>query len=161
MMRFLNVLSINRRPNQSYRIVWLHHLTVRLPNYLKSIKGTIKIGLWQKHVLGLLVKKTQILPSKTLCLWVYNTVLVILVCLGITFIIGYNLAYGLVLGILLAILSNFHITLNQVTHASGWEVYKNRFIMPWGIRGQERTVMFEWPRTDSTLLTASSRTHRA
>jgi hypothetical protein len=75
--------------------------------------------------------------------WVYNTVLVVLVCLGIFFIIDYSLAYGLVLGILLAMISNIHITLNQVTHASRWEIYKNRFIMPWGIRGHERLLMFE------------------
>ena len=75
--------------------------------------------------------------------WVFNTAVTILVCAGLFYALDYNLIMGIILGILLAMISNLHLTLSRVTRASRWEIYKNRFIMPKGFRGGQRTISFD------------------
>ncbi|MCK5254302.1 MAG: hypothetical protein KAQ96_15195 [Thermoplasmata archaeon] len=75
--------------------------------------------------------------------WVFNTAITIIVCASIFYLLDINLVMGIILGILLALMSNLHLTLNRVTRASRWEVYKNRVVMPLGMRGGHRTVPFD------------------
>jgi hypothetical protein len=75
--------------------------------------------------------------------WVFNTAITIIACSSIFYILDFNLIMGIILGILLALMSNLHLTLSRVTSASRWEVYKNRVVMPLGMRGGQRTVPFE------------------
>lgn len=75
--------------------------------------------------------------------WVYNTSLTIIVCTLIFSYLGINLLRGVLLGILLALFANFRYTMVQVTHASRWEIYKNRFVMPKGLQGKESLIMFK------------------
>jgi hypothetical protein len=75
--------------------------------------------------------------------WVFNTALTIIVCTSIFYLLDINLVMGIILGILLALMSNLHLTLSRVTRASRWEVYKNRVVMPLGMRGGHRMVTFD------------------
>ncbi len=75
--------------------------------------------------------------------WVFNTALTILVCASIFYLLDFNLVMGIILGILLALMSNLHLTLSRVSSAYRWEVYKNRVVMPLGMRGGHRTIPFE------------------
>jgi hypothetical protein len=75
--------------------------------------------------------------------WVFNTAITIIVAVIIFYILDINLVMGIILGILLALLSNLHLTLSRVTQASRWEVYKNRAVVPMGLRGGHRTIQFE------------------
>lgn len=75
--------------------------------------------------------------------WVFNTAVTILVCAGLFYALDYNLIMGIILGILLAMISNLHLTLSRVTRASRWEIYKNRFVMPKGFSGVQRTISFD------------------
>jgi hypothetical protein len=75
--------------------------------------------------------------------WVFNTAITIIVCASIFYFLDINLVMGIILGILLALMSNLHLTLSRVTKASRWEVYKNRVVMPLGMRGGHRTVAFD------------------
>jgi hypothetical protein len=75
--------------------------------------------------------------------WVFNTAITIIVCASIFYLLDFNLVMGIILGILLALMSNLHLTLSRVTSASRWEVYKNRVVMPMGMRGGHRTLPFD------------------
>jgi len=75
--------------------------------------------------------------------WVFNTAVTILVCAGLFYALDYNLIMGVILGILIAMISNLHLTLSRVTKASRWEIYKNRFVMPKGFSGGQRTISFD------------------
>lgn len=75
--------------------------------------------------------------------WVFNTALTIIVCALIFYFLDFNLVMGIILGILLALMSNLHLTLSRVTRASRWEIYKNRVVMPLGMRGGHRTIPFD------------------
>ena len=75
--------------------------------------------------------------------WVFNTVVTILVCVGLFYALDYNLVIGIILGILLAMISNLHLTMSRVTRASRWEIYKTRFLMPKGFRGGQRSISFD------------------
>lgn len=75
--------------------------------------------------------------------WVFNTAITILVTSAIFYLLDINLVMGIILGILLALMSNLHLTLSRVTRASRWEVYKNRVVLPLGMRGGHRTLPFE------------------
>ncbi|UCC92349.1 MAG: hypothetical protein JSW25_06655 [Thermoplasmata archaeon] len=75
--------------------------------------------------------------------WVFNTAITIIVCASIFYILDITLVMGVILGILLALMSNLHLTLSRVTKASRWEVYKNRVVMPLGMRGGHRTIPFD------------------
>jgi len=75
--------------------------------------------------------------------WVFNTAITIIVCTSIFYLLDFNLIMGIILGVLLALMSNLHLTLSRVTAASRWEVYKNRVVMPLGMRGGHRTIAFE------------------
>jgi hypothetical protein len=75
--------------------------------------------------------------------WVFNTAVTILVCAGLFYALDYNLIMGIILGILIAMISNLHLTLSRVTRASRWEIYKNRFVMPKGFSGGQRTISFD------------------
>jgi hypothetical protein len=75
--------------------------------------------------------------------WVFNTAITIIVCSTIFYLLNFNMVMGIILGILLALMSNLHLTLSRVTRASRWEVYKNRVVMPLGMRGGHRTVPFD------------------
>jgi len=75
--------------------------------------------------------------------WVFNTAITIIVCTSIFYLLDFNLIMGIILGILLALMSNLHLTLSRVTSASRWEVYKNRVVMPRGMRGGHRSLSFE------------------
>ncbi len=74
--------------------------------------------------------------------WVFNTAITILVCAVIFYLLDINLVMGIILGILLALMSNLHLTLSRVTRASRWEVYKDRVVMPLGMRGGHRKIPF-------------------
>lgn len=75
--------------------------------------------------------------------WVFNTAATIIICSLIFYAMDLNLVMGIIAGVLLAMVSNLHLTLSRVTRASRWEVYKNRVVMPLGLRGGERTIEFE------------------
>jgi hypothetical protein len=75
--------------------------------------------------------------------WVFNTAITVLVCTSIFYLLGINLVMGIIMGILLALMSNLQLTLSRVTRASRWEVYKDRVVIPLGMRGGHRTIPFE------------------
>lgn len=74
---------------------------------------------------------------------VFNTAITIIVVLLFFLLLDLDLLTGLLMGILLAFISNFHLTLSRVTVATRWEVFKNRVVMPIGLRGRQRTIAFE------------------
>lgn len=74
---------------------------------------------------------------------VFNTSITIILVLLFFILLDVDLLMGLLTGILLAFISNFHLTLSRVTVATRWEVYKNRVVMPVGLRGRQRTIAFE------------------
>ena len=74
--------------------------------------------------------------------WVFNTATTIIICSVIFYALDLNLVMGIITGVLLAMVSNLHLTLSRVTRASRWEVYKNRVVMPLGLRGGHRTIEF-------------------
>lgn len=74
---------------------------------------------------------------------VFNTAITIILVLLFFLALDMDLLMGLLMGILLAFISNFHLTLSRVTVATRWEVYKNRVVMPIGLRGRQRTIDFE------------------
>jgi hypothetical protein len=75
--------------------------------------------------------------------WVFNTAITVLVCTSIFYLLGINLVMGVILGILLALMSNLQLTLSRVTRATRWEVYKDRVVIPMGMRGGHRTLPFD------------------
>jgi hypothetical protein len=74
--------------------------------------------------------------------WVFNTAVTIMIILGVIYLLGQELLLGLLLGVVMAFFTTFHFTLIQVTHANRWEIFRNRFKMPRGIRGGVVEIMY-------------------
>ena len=74
--------------------------------------------------------------------WVYNTAVTIIIVAVLFYLLGFNMVLGILMGVLLSFFTSFPLTMFQVTNAKRWEIYRNRFVMPKGLGGDERVVMF-------------------